>query len=177
VQFSNLPTISYSGNVTNLAVWGGSGSDNYHVWSTPAPLWLVPGAGQNHINIGAHTGNAFTPGESLSGIAGTVTVSGNIYGGQDYLTIDDLRGPASNLALDSSTVSFSGVPTIYYSGLAGLNVVMPYGANTITVNSVAQGTATTIYNTASDTVGGPAAWEATFVSTLPPWDQLSIILV
>jgi hypothetical protein len=176
VQFSNLPTISYSGNITNLAVWGSSGSDNYHVSSTPSPLWLVPGKGQNHINIGAHTGSYFTLGESLSGIAGTVTVSGDIYGGQDYLTIDDLQGPASNLTLTSSTVSFSGVPTIYYSGLTGLNVVMPYGANKITVNGVAQGTAATIYNTASDTVWGPAAWQAMFVTGLPPWDQWSGII-
>jgi hypothetical protein len=161
VQFSKLPTISYSGNVTNLSVWGGSGQDTYIVRGTSAPLWLVPGAGTNDVSLSNY--------KTLTGFAGTVNVDGSQNGGQDTLTIDDSLDSARNLTLTSGTVSFSGVPTIYYEGLAALNLVMPNGANTITVNSATQ--STTIYNTAGDIVSGPAPWEVVFVSTLPSWDE------
>jgi hypothetical protein len=174
VQFSKLPTISWSGGVTFLSVWGGSGTDYYKVLNTSSPLWLVPGAGENHISIGQATG--WTPSKTLSGISGTVDVDGSIYGGKDYLTIDDSEDSSRNLTLTDSTVSFTGVPTIYYSGLTELDLVEAAGANTVTVNSVPQSTAVTIYNTASDKVTGPALGAVTTVGGLPPWDQWWILV-
>jgi hypothetical protein len=175
VQFSNLPTISWSGGVTYLSIWGGSGTDYYNVRSTPSPLWLVPGAGENHISIGQIPGLQPNRCKSLSGLGGSVTVSGDIYGGKNYLTVDDSADSGRNLTLTDSSVSFTGLPTVYYSGLTELDVVAAAGANTVTVNSAPQNTAVTIYNTASDKVTGPAVWEVTTVGGLPSWDLLSII--
>jgi hypothetical protein len=161
VQFSGVGTISYSGNVTSLSIWGGSGWNFYKVLSTSAPLLLVPGSGENSITIGDNY--------SLASIGGTIDVEGSIYGGQDWMVIEDGNDFGRDLTLTDSTVSYAGVPTITYSGLGSLELMEANGSNTITVNSAPQGTAVSIYDSRSNIVTGPATWEVTFYWLPPIW--------
>jgi hypothetical protein len=162
VQFSGLPAVGYSGYVTYLSVYGGSGTNWFDVYSTSAPLLLVPGAGQNYVWIGNN--------DSLSGIGAAITVEGSDRGGQNSLTIDDHNDSGRNVTLTANSISFTGVPTISYNGIASLDLVGASGHNTIAVNGVPWGTAVTIWNGAHNTLTGPDAWWVTLYSGLPVWD-------
>jgi hypothetical protein len=169
VQTSGLPTVNYSGTgVAGLNFISGTGYDGVFVYSTAAnaPVNLTVGGGQDTVFVGDNG--------SLAGIAGAVNVQHGNNSGKTGLVVDDYAESGRNATITSSSVSFTGIPTITYGGLSSLEVVGASGNNTITVNSVPALVPVTIYNTLHNKVTGPAASAVTTYLSIPVSDLISI---
>jgi len=156
VQFSGLPTVNYSGpGLIGLTVLGGSGNDNFFVQSTAAgtPLSVLTGGGQNDVYVG-NIG-------SLAGLAAPVNVQHSNSSGKTNLIVDDANESGRSATVTSTSVSFTGVSPITYSGMSSLQVAGAKGSNTITVNSVSSATPVTIFDPLHNPVTGPAASSVT----------------
>jgi hypothetical protein len=194
-SFAAVPiTVTYSGHLTALKVGGGSGNDTFQVDSTAAgtTTTLAPGIGTNSVFIGAkglsnQAYNDYTAGwtalqrefnlitrHSLANIAGPVNVQANA-SGKTSLTVDDSGEAARSVKVTDSAVTFSGVPTISYSGIDALNLVAGTENPWVDVVSVPASVPVTLYNDASSKVWGPAASKVKVVSGLPSWDNNTLL--
>jgi hypothetical protein len=183
-------TVTYSAPLSALTVNGGSGNDTFQVDSTPAgtQTTLTTGMGTNSVFIGElgtsqQAYQDYTAGwtslqqsynlitrHTLADIAGPVNVQANA-SGQTNLTVDDSGEAGRSVNISSSSVTFSGLPTISYSGISSLNLVAGSENPWIYVDSVPSGVPVTVYNAASWQLWGPAASQVQVIASLPSWDS------
>jgi len=155
ITFSGLSLVSITlgsgGNTFTIAstpaatvlLSSGKGNDTVNVQSTAAGSQTVvnTGAGTNTVNIG----------NSLSLLAGLVTVTGN---GGDILNVNDTAATAGKTGqLSASSITGFGSAGINYGGIATLNLNLGAYNDTLTISST-KATTTTNVNTGAgnDTV-------------------------
>jgi hypothetical protein len=121
----NTGAIQYYGVVHSLTVDGPAQASTYNIQSTGTltSVTVSGGAGNDIFNVGS--------GNSLNGIQGALTINGG--GGTNMLNIND-SGSASgqSYALSSTKLARTGIATIAYASLAGINVTAS-GNDTLTL--------------------------------------------
>jgi hypothetical protein len=159
VAWTGSAGVSYSGNITNLVLTGGSGTNTYNVPSTLGvyPTTLNTGSGADTVNVRGTAGPLFLN----SGSGGdTITLSNSAatLGGIGHVIVND---PSNRAAVTVDDSGFAG-GTIYtltstqvaavawpnfllnYNNLARLNLTGGSGDDSFAIESTASVIATTV---------------------------------
>jgi hypothetical protein len=149
--------LTYSFNITNLVLIGGSGNNTYNVLSTPSPTTLNTGSGVDTVNVRGAAGPLFINSGSggdtitLSNAATTLGGIGHVIlndpSNSAAVTVDDSGFAGStSYTLTSTQVAAAAWPNflLNYNSLANLNLNGSSGDDAFEVESTASTTATTI---------------------------------
>ena len=153
---SNIPyTIQNTpGSSTTTTLNTGDGNDVINVQATSGPTTVNAGAGTDIVDVGSQSpaGSGFppTPGSTIGGIQGSLTVTTQI--GVVTLNVDDSADTGRQTAL-LTNVSLVGLGMgsggIAYSNLTNLNLYLGTGGDTVSARSTAQYTLSTLIAAAS----------------------------
>jgi Ca2+-binding RTX toxin-like protein len=132
---TNTVSVSSSG-VKQIVLTLGNQADTVRIRSAAQPITVNAGDGDDTIAVGS-TKN------SLADLGANLTVNGQ--GGNDTLTLNDQgNGAAQTYQILSSSVTRSGIPTIFYGALEGLTLNAGTLGDRIDVRSTLTATPLTI---------------------------------
>ena len=174
-------TVNYSGNIASLKMQGGRGGNEFFVSTTDAgtSTTIDAGPGANSVYAGVFGTDPSLAGSgdgTVSQIAGPLAVTDNL--GTTSLYIDASDQGYVYYQVYGDHVSFTQGPTIQYQpsfetklkkdspvlvtrGVTAVTVYGSHSGNNVQVNGVSPGTPVTLWGSATDTIGGAAAGQAT----------------
>ena len=133
-----------NGDTTNTTINGAAGNDTFNIQSTTAALAINTGSGASTVNLGSNA--PLTTGNTVAGLAGAVTVTGD---NADTLNYNDAADTTARTAiLSPTTLAGLGTGGVTYTGLAVANFKLGSGGNTLAIVGTAAN-AITNFNTGS----------------------------
>jgi hypothetical protein len=135
-----------NGDTVATTLNGGAGNDTFNIQSESGGLLVNTGSGASNVNLGSNA--PLGSGNTVTGITGAVTVSGD---NSDTLSLNDAADTTARSAtLTSTGLTGLGFAGLNYSGLATINVKLGSGGNTVAINSTTLGVITN-FNTGAGT--------------------------
>ena len=133
--------VNYSG-VKTLNINGTTAGLTYNIQATNSTTTTtinVTGTG-NVFNIGSTAGISPAQPGQIKAIAGNLILNGS---GQDVLNVDDTGYTFARTGiLTATTLNFTGLGTITYSGISGITISLGQGGDTFTIMNTITSTAT-----------------------------------